>query len=68
MFAWTSVQAIFLYKMKSTRWACASGELPAMRKREYIKHKVDVRLTRNVVEVFFGGTTRMFILDEEKSP
>ena len=23
---------------------------------EYIKHKVDVRLTRNVVEVFFGGT------------
>ena len=22
---------------------------------EYIKHKVDVRLTRNVVEVFFGG-------------
>lgn len=24
--------------------------------REYIKHKVDVRLTRNVVEVFFGGT------------
>jgi hypothetical protein len=54
--------------MKTTRWACASGELPAMRKREYIKHKVDVRLTRNVVEVFFGGTTRMFILDEEKSP
>ena len=37
-----------------------------LQKTEYIKHKVDVRLTRNVVEVFFGGTTRMFILDEEK--